>query len=132
MSIQAVAIGHWKKMQSKMIFHIWLNNIGVLILFIWISRLMSNACGKCKFSYAVEPWRSFLHLEYIFFLFRHWVPNYFIIPEYIWIEFLFFLFFAPLWFHFKLKMWFLLNFSDFGLTSFVILRNIHIYTVVII
>ena len=133
MSIQAVAIRHRKKMQSEVIFHIWLNNISVLILLMRITRLVSNTCSKRKFSYTIKPWGRFLHLEYILLLlFRHRMPNYFIISEYIRVKFLLFLFFAPLRFHFKLKMWFLLKFSNFDLSSFIILRYIHVNTVVII
>lgn len=133
MSIQAVAIRHRKKMQSQVIFHIWLYNISVLILLMRISRLVPNTCSKRKFSYTIKPWCSFLNLVYILLLlFRHRVPNYFIISEYIRIKFLLFLFFASLRFHFKLKMWFLLKFSNFDLSSFTILRYIHINTIVII
>ena len=38
-----------------MTFHVWLDDVAVLVLFVGVARLVSNASCESKFSDAVEP-----------------------------------------------------------------------------
>lgn len=84
-------------MQTQMIIHIRLYNIGILVLFVWIPWLIPNTRRKSKLSYTVKPRRSLLHLENFVLLNRHRIPGYSIVFKYIGIKLLFLLFFAFLW-----------------------------------
>jgi len=41
-----------------MTFHVWLDDVAVLVLFVWVSWLMPDTCCESKLSDAVEPVRG--------------------------------------------------------------------------
>ena len=54
-AVHAVAIAHGEEMQSQLIQHVGHEDVGVLILLVWVSRLVAHGRGVGELGDAIEP-----------------------------------------------------------------------------
>ena len=63
--INSMPITHRKEVQSELAKHVWHKHVCILVLFVWVARLMTDRCRKCKLRDAVESLRCYFNWQLI-------------------------------------------------------------------